>query len=337
MGDGRYDSARLVKAVEDHSQVAPAARHGGAGEAERRDDQRRHARVARRLRAAADPGGSVREPRSVRTARRSSQPQGLSRRPRRRAGGERRASPSCAGKRAPRPRASLAELERAIAAHAGARPRRGRRRCAAARSPIRTWPMRGSISTDWRRSGRPTSARSAGGRLLREIARHLAVRMSYEDVIRVAQAKIDPATAAAHRRRDRRQAGRAVHRDRVPQARHRGNVLDPAALARQAHSRRRRAARLAGASALGDGGQHRVGVGLSALLAAGQAAPLAAENLPVRGGAARDRGLADARSSRRRALSGDLALEVAECARLIKGYGDTHKRGSANYRLIESA
>ena len=36
----------------------------------------------------------------------------------------------------------------------------------------------------------------AGGRLLREIARHLAVRMSYEDVIRVAQAKIDPARFA---------------------------------------------------------------------------------------------------------------------------------------------
>jgi len=35
-------------------------------------------------------------------------------------------------------------------------------------------------------------------------------------------------------------------------------------------------------------------------------------------------------------LSGDLALEVAECARLIKGYGDTLKRGSTNYRLIES-
>ena len=34
--------------------------------------------------------------------------------------------------------------------------------------------------------------------------------------------------------------------------------------------------------------------------------------------------------------SGDLALEVAECARLIKGYGDTLKRGSANYRLIET-
>jgi indolepyruvate ferredoxin oxidoreductase beta subunit len=33
--------------------------------------------------------------------------------------------------------------------------------------------------------------------------------------------------------------------------------------------------------------------------------------------------------------SADLALEIAECARLIKGYADTHKRGSANYRLIE--
>ena len=35
-------------------------------------------------------------------------------------------------------------------------------------------------------------------------------------------------------------------------------------------------------------------------------------------------------------LSSELALEIAECARLIKGYGDTHKRGTANYRLIET-
>jgi indolepyruvate ferredoxin oxidoreductase beta subunit len=35
-------------------------------------------------------------------------------------------------------------------------------------------------------------------------------------------------------------------------------------------------------------------------------------------------------------LSGDLALEVAECARLIKGYGDTWKRGFSNYRTIEA-
>jgi len=34
--------------------------------------------------------------------------------------------------------------------------------------------------------------------------------------------------------------------------------------------------------------------------------------------------------------SGALAHEVAECARLIKGYGDTHARGLANYRSIET-
>ena len=44
---------------------------------------------------------------------------------------------------------------------------------------------------------RPIGARRARARLLRETARHLAVRMSYEDVIRVAQAKIDPARMRA--------------------------------------------------------------------------------------------------------------------------------------------
>jgi indolepyruvate ferredoxin oxidoreductase beta subunit len=33
--------------------------------------------------------------------------------------------------------------------------------------------------------------------------------------------------------------------------------------------------------------------------------------------------------------SPELALEIAECARLIKGYGDTHARGLANYRAVE--
>jgi indolepyruvate ferredoxin oxidoreductase, beta subunit len=35
-------------------------------------------------------------------------------------------------------------------------------------------------------------------------------------------------------------------------------------------------------------------------------------------------------------LSGELALEVAACARLIKGYGDTYKRGNANFQMIET-
>jgi indolepyruvate ferredoxin oxidoreductase beta subunit len=36
------------------------------------------------------------------------------------------------------------------------------------------------------------------------------------------------------------------------------------------------------------------------------------------------------------AKSAELALEIAECARLIKGYGDTWKRGAANYADIEA-
>jgi indolepyruvate ferredoxin oxidoreductase beta subunit len=34
--------------------------------------------------------------------------------------------------------------------------------------------------------------------------------------------------------------------------------------------------------------------------------------------------------------SGELALEVVECARLIKGYGDTYARGLSNYHSIEA-
>jgi indolepyruvate ferredoxin oxidoreductase beta subunit len=34
-------------------------------------------------------------------------------------------------------------------------------------------------------------------------------------------------------------------------------------------------------------------------------------------------------------LSPSLAVEVAECARLIKGYGSTHKRGTKNFQIIE--
>lgn len=36
------------------------------------------------------------------------------------------------------------------------------------------------------------------------------------------------------------------------------------------------------------------------------------------------------------ATSTALAIEVAECARLIKGYGDTWKRGAASYAMIET-
>src|SRR5262249_29052905 len=34
------------------------------------------------------------------------------------------------------------------------------------------------------------------------------------------------------------------------------------------------------------------------------------------------------------AHSGELAVEIADCAGLIQGYGDTHRRGTANYEAI---
>jgi len=33
----------------------------------------------------------------------------------------------------------------------------------------------------------------------------------------------------------------------------------------------------------------------------------------------------------------DLGFEVAECARLIKGYGETHRRGKGNFLAIADA
>ena len=55
---------------------------------------------------------------------------------------------------------------------------------------------------------------------------------------------------------------------------------------------------------------------------------------PARSNARSKRGCAS--SSRRRGSRAISRSKIAECARLIKGYGDTHKRGTANYRLIET-
>ncbi len=53
--------------------------------------------------------------------------------------------------------------------------------------------MRGCSSTGSRRSANSTRNSAAPAICCSETARHLAVRMSFEDLIRVAQAKIDPA------------------------------------------------------------------------------------------------------------------------------------------------
>ena len=83
------------------------------------------------------------------------------------------------------------------------------------------------------------------------------------------------------------------------------------------------------------GDQHDLDRRLSALPDAGQARALRPLRLPLRAGAGADRSVARADRRRGAAVAG-LALEIAECARLIKGYGDTHARGLANYRTIEA-
>jgi indolepyruvate ferredoxin oxidoreductase beta subunit len=175
---------------------------------------------------------------------------------------------------------------------------------------------------------------NAGGRLLAETARHLAVRMSFEDVIRVAEAKIDP-------RRLRRIEGEigagnqpyVITEFLKPGIEELCQVL-PSRLARAiiGYSENR-----------GWLGKIYFGMELKTTTVWGflrfwglaklrpfrpKSWRFAEEQVLIEAWLARVLGAAR--------LSSDLALEVAECARLIKGYGDTWKRGAANYALIEA-
>jgi indolepyruvate ferredoxin oxidoreductase alpha subunit len=175
----------------------------------------------------------------------------------------------------------------------------------------------------------------AGGKLVRETARHLALRMSYEDVIRVAQAKTDPARMARIADEVAAKPGEPVKIMEFlkPGIEEFCSVLPPS-LARRILAASERHPRLA-----------RFHWGMEV-------------NTTSVSGWLRFRMLAKLRRFRPRthryadeqreierwlglivqasALSSELAVETAECARLIKGYGDTHKRGSGNYRQIET-
>jgi indolepyruvate ferredoxin oxidoreductase beta subunit len=175
----------------------------------------------------------------------------------------------------------------------------------------------------------------AGGRLLRETARHLAVRMSYEDVIRVAQAKIDP----ARMRRIAAEIGAkpgepfTVTEFLKPGIEEMCSILPPA-LARRILASAERREWLARAHWAMEVNTASVSGFLRFWLLAKlrwwrpRSYRYQEEQRTIEAWL----GLIAAAAP----LSGDLALEIAECARLIKGYGDTHKRGSANYRLIET-
>ena len=171
-------------------------------------------------------------------------------------------------------------------------------------------------------------------KLLAETARHLAVRMSFEDVIRVAEAKISP-------ERFRRIEGEIGAKDQPyviteflkPGIEELCQVLPPRlARAIVAYSEKR-----------GWLGKVYFGMELKTTTVWGYARFWALAKLrrfrPKSWRYAEEQLVIEAWLKRVTAaakLSPDLALEVAECARLIKGYGDTWKRGFGNYQTIEA-
>jgi indolepyruvate ferredoxin oxidoreductase beta subunit len=174
-----------------------------------------------------------------------------------------------------------------------------------------------------------------GGRLLLAVARHLAVRMSYEDVIRVAQAKIEPERLARIAAGMGAKPGEPVTVTEFlnPGIEEMCSILPPA-LARRILAAAERRPWLSGAhwamevNTASVGGYLRLWVLAQLRRWRPRSYRFEAEQRAI------DAWLALIREAA--PISGELALEIAECARLIKGYGDTLKRGSDNYRLIEA-
>jgi indolepyruvate ferredoxin oxidoreductase, beta subunit len=181
---------------------------------------------------------------------------------------------------------------------------------------------------------RDSDARAnAGGRLLRETARHLAVRMTFEDVIRVAEAKIAPDRFA----RIRQEIGVA---DGEP-----FRIVDflKPGLDEMCQILPPRLARRILAHAAKRGWRPHWGMEIESTSLTGYLRFWLLAGLKRW----RPRGYRYAQEqaaieqwldliAQAARASADIAVEVAECARLVKGYGDTWQRGVANYQIIEA-
>ena len=175
----------------------------------------------------------------------------------------------------------------------------------------------------------------ARGRLIKDVARHLAVRMSYEDVVRVAQAKIAPARMRRIAREELRVTNEpfSVHDFLKPGIEEMCQLL-PGFLARPI---------LRLAARKGWLGRVYFGMEINSTSVGGYLRFLMLAKLrrlrPYGHRYAEEQKQIEswlALIAQAAPLSAEFALEVAECARLIKGYGDTHARGLANYATIEA-
>ena len=175
-------------------------------------------------------------------------------------------------------------------------------------------------------------AAGAEGRLLREVGRHLAVRMSYEDAIRVAQAKIDPTRRARIAAEMGAKPGEPLHITEFlkPGIDEICSLLPP-------HLARRLLAMAEKRGWTFQRGMLVNSQSISGFLRLWLIAKLRPRRPKTYRYEEEQRAIEAwlALIVEAAHQSADLALEITECARLIKGYGDTHKRGVANYRLIE--
>jgi indolepyruvate ferredoxin oxidoreductase beta subunit len=174
----------------------------------------------------------------------------------------------------------------------------------------------------------------AHGRLTREAARHLALRMSYEDVIRVAEAKIAPQRIARIVSQMGARPGEPVTIIEFlkPGIAEMCSILPPW-IARSiitVAERRGWIDRLHWGMEIKT---NSVSGYLRFLLLAQLRRFRPRSYRYSQEQAAIEAWLALIVAAA--AKSDALALEIAECARLIKGYGDTLKRGAANYAAIE--
>lgn len=169
--------------------------------------------------------------------------------------------------------------------------------------------------------------------LTTEVARHLALRMSFEDVIRVAQLKLKPERFAAIEREQRVKPGQpyAVAEFLKPGVEEIAGLLPPV-LARwilSVSERRGWSKRLHVGMTVQS---NRIGGYLKLRLLAGlrswrpRSFHYAEEQARIE----------DWLELVTRSAKKDIALarEIVDCARLIKGYGDTFKRGVGNFDLI---
>jgi indolepyruvate ferredoxin oxidoreductase, alpha subunit len=175
----------------------------------------------------------------------------------------------------------------------------------------------------------------AEGKLLTEVARQLAVRMSFEDVVRVAEAKIAPARLTRITRDELGVTDEpySVHDFLKPGIEELTQVLPPS-LARPI----RRFAERRGWMARVYFGMHVQTTAVFGYLRFLLLAKLRRFR-PYGIRYAEEQAQIEAWLTliERAALrSPELALEIAQCARLIKGYGDTYTRGLSNYRTIEA-